>query len=65
MLSSRPKGDLGPKYTIAYTVPGGEGETFQIKQNAYPYAKPHPVTFMEPGQKIFDSSSSLQNVNIS
>lgn len=57
MLSSRPKGDLGPSYTIDYTVPGPEGGTFQIKQDAYPYAKPHPVTYMAPGQRIFDSST--------
>ena len=25
MLPSRPKGDLGPKYTIDYNVPGGDG----------------------------------------
>jgi len=57
MLPDRPKGDLGPKYTIDYTVPGPEGATFHIKQDAYPYAKPHPVTYLAPGQKVFDSST--------
>jgi hypothetical protein len=54
MLASRPKGDLGPKHTITYTVPGPNNEIFRIRQDVYPYANPAPVTYMEPGQKIFD-----------
>jgi len=55
MLASRPKGDLGPKYTITYTVPGPNNETWKIRQDVYPYATPAPVTYMQPGQKIFES----------
>ena len=54
LLPSRPKGDLGPKYTIEYTVPGGYNATFRIKQDLWPYAKPYAVTHMAPGQDIFD-----------
>ncbi len=57
MLPGRPKGDLGPKYTIDYTVPGPEGGTFYVKQDAYPYAEPYGVTYMEPGQKVFDMTT--------
>lgn len=53
MLAGRPKGNLGPKYTIAYTVPGPEGEVFHIRQGVYPYAKPWAVTYMAPGQELF------------
>lgn len=53
MLDSRPLGDLGPKYTVTYTVPGPDNETFTIKQDLYPYAKRGPVTYTDPGQKIF------------
>lgn len=53
MLASRPKGDLGPKYTITYTVPGPNNETWKIRQDVYPYATPAPVTYMAPGQEIF------------
>jgi hypothetical protein len=53
MLDARPKGDLGPKYTITYTVPGPNNETWKIKQDVYPYATPAPVTYMKPGQTIF------------
>ena len=57
MRRSAPKGDLGPKYTIDYTVPGPEGDTFYIKQDAYPYAQPYGFTYTEPGQKIFDTTT--------
>ncbi len=53
MLASRPKGDLGPKYTITYTVPGPDNEVFTIRQDVYPYASPVPVTYMKPGQPVF------------
>jgi hypothetical protein len=54
MLSARPNGDLGPKYTVSYTVPGPDGRTQTIRQDLYPYAPDGPVTYMAPGQPIFD-----------
>ena len=57
LLPSRPKGDLGPKYTIEYTVPGGDIEPFRIKQDLWPYAKPYAVTYMAPGQSIFGATT--------
>jgi hypothetical protein len=54
ILEARPEGDLGPKYEVTYTVPGPNNETFTIKQDLYPYAKRGPVTYMKPGQKIFE-----------
>jgi hypothetical protein len=63
MLPGRPKGDLGPKYTIDYTVPGeynwdtAENDTFSIKQDAYPYAEPYGITYTAPGQKIYDMTT--------
>jgi hypothetical protein len=53
MLPARPQGDLGPKYTINYDVPDGEGTVSHIQQDVYPYANP-PATYMKPGQQIFD-----------
>lgn len=58
MLPRRPKGDLGPKYTVVYTVPEGDGAPAKITQDLYPYAKPLPVTYMPPGQPIFDGATS-------
>jgi hypothetical protein len=54
LLASRPKGDLGPKYRVTYTVPGPNNDTFTIRQDIYPYAKSGPVTYMAPGQPLFD-----------
>jgi hypothetical protein len=57
MLAGRPKGDLGPKHTITYTVPTPNNGIDEIKQDIYPYAKGGPVTYTEPGQKIFDMTA--------
>jgi len=54
MLPARPKGNLGPKFKIDYTVPGGESENFRLVQDLYPYAKPNALTYTKPGQDIFD-----------
>lgn len=51
---TRPKGDLGPKYSVEYTVPGPDGGTQVIHQDLYPYAQPAAYTFMASGQAIFD-----------
>jgi hypothetical protein len=57
MLASRPKGDLGPKYIVTYTIPTSASDEAKIRQEVYPYAKPAPVTYMQPGQKIFDGQT--------
>lgn len=56
MLAARPKGDLGPKYTIDYTVPSGDPVPTHLTQDVYPYARV-PVTYMAPGQKIFGATT--------
>jgi hypothetical protein len=57
MLQGRPKGDLGPKYTITWTVPGPNNELWRLRQEVYPYASPAPVTYMEPGQKVYNQQT--------
>jgi hypothetical protein len=58
MLPDRPKGDLGPKYTIEYNVPGPDGGADSIRQDLYPYALPSAVTYTRPGQEIFDMTTT-------
>ena len=53
MLPKRPAGQLGPRMIIHYVVPGGDGQTFHVTQDVYPYAKSGAVTYMKPGQPIF------------
>jgi hypothetical protein len=52
-LTARPEGDLGPRYEIAYRVPG-PGESSTLRQDFYPYARPVPLTYMKPGQTFWD-----------
>jgi hypothetical protein len=52
--STRPKGNLGPKYAIDYVVPGPDGGNDKIHQDLYPYAKPAAWTHMAAGQPLFD-----------
>ena len=54
MLRERPKGNLGPKYTAEYVMPGPNGTTSTIRQDLYPYAKPHALSYTKPGQPFFD-----------
>jgi hypothetical protein len=57
-LRQRPAGELGPKYTITYRVPGPSGSADTIRQDLYPYAAGGPLTYMQPGQKIFVTEST-------
>jgi len=54
MTYARPKGNLGPKYSIDYAVPGPNGGNDEIHQDLYPYAKTGAWTYMAAGQPIFD-----------
>lgn len=54
MLAERPSGELGPKYTITYTVPGPDGIDDLVRQDLYPYAAGGPVTYTPPGQPFFE-----------
>jgi hypothetical protein len=52
-LTVRPQGDLGPRYEIAYRVPG-PSDIATLRQDFYPYARPTPLTYMKPGQGFWD-----------
>jgi LPXTG-motif cell wall-anchored protein len=54
MLHRRPA-HLGPRYTILWNVPGGT--VFHVRQEVYPYAHGGAVTYMKPGQPIFDMTT--------
>lgn len=58
MLKGRPAGKLGPRYTIHYVVPGPNSRAFRLSQDLYPYARAGAVTYMKPGQAIFDSKTT-------
>lgn len=54
LLAHKPA-NLGPRYVIHYLVPGGR--IFRLTQDLYPYARGGAVTYMRPGQPIFDMYS--------
>jgi hypothetical protein len=58
-LKQRPKGDLGPRYTVIYRVPGPAAGPSRILQYIYPYAKPDPVTYMPPQQRFWGDQRTL------
>ena len=45
-----PEGDLGPGYTLEWTVPNGGPEDDVVVQRLYPYADAGAVTYTEAGQ---------------
>jgi hypothetical protein len=55
MLPGRPDGKVGPRFTIRYVVPAGDRVRFRITQALYPYAPGGALTYMKPGQRIFDT----------
>lgn len=48
--ASKPKGDLGTRYLVIYTIPAPEGGEDAVRQDLYPYAAGGPVTFTAAGQ---------------
>jgi hypothetical protein len=59
MLTKRPKGSLGPRYRIAYVMPGPGGVASTLRQDLYPYAKPRPLSYMKPGQHFFATEKTV------
>jgi hypothetical protein len=53
-LDRRPVGDLGPRYTLTWTLEfvtrSHEVKRFPVLQYVFPFAQPQPVTYMPPGQ---------------
>ena len=55
MLPARPAGDLGPRYTITYKLPGPNGTSDRIVEDVYPYAEPSAATHTQGGQRFYGS----------
>jgi hypothetical protein len=58
MLQERPEGNLGPRYTITWVMPGPNGETDRIRQDLYPFASKGPVSYVRPGQPFFETDGT-------
>ena len=57
VLAAPPAGDRGPRYTITWTFPNGEGGADQVRQSVWPYAAGGPLTFMAAGQPVLDATT--------
>lgn len=58
MLTVRPQGVLGPRYTISYEMPGPSGVD-ELRQDLYPYAEQSPVAYTRPGQRFFGTEETV------
>jgi hypothetical protein len=56
-LATPPAGDRGPRYTITWTFPNGDGGADKVRQSVWPYAAGGPLTFMSPGQPVLDTTT--------
>jgi hypothetical protein len=56
LLRAQPA-NLGPRYIVTYTVPGGTVST--LEQELYPFAEGAPVSYMRAGQKFWDTQSTV------
>lgn len=59
MRTARPAGELGPRYTVAYQLPGPDGHLAELRQDLYPYAKPDPVTYVKSGEPYWATEETV------
>jgi hypothetical protein len=56
-LAAAPTTRRGPRYTITWTFPNGDGGEDLVRQSVWPYAAGGPVTYMATGQKVLDGAT--------
>ena len=56
-LTSAPTTRRGPRYTITWTFPNGDGGEDKVRQLVWPYAAGGPVTYMASGQKVLGGTA--------
>ena len=56
-LASAPTTRRGPRYTITWTFPNGDGGEDKVRQLVWPYAAGGPVTYMASGQKVLGGTT--------
>lgn len=58
-MTEAPTTDLGPEFTIRWTVPGPDGLDDEIVQSLYPYAAGGPLTYTAPGQAFYEMEETI------
>jgi len=54
----RPSTQLGPRYIVAYRVPGGSSGDSTLHQDLYPYATNGPASYMAPNQTFWETQKT-------
>jgi hypothetical protein len=54
----RPATQLGPRYVVTYTVPGGSSGDSTLHQDLYPYAANGPASYMAPNQTFWETQKT-------
>jgi hypothetical protein len=57
LLRTKPT-DLGPRYTVVYTVPGPDTSS-TLTQALYPYAAGGPVSYLHPRQRFWGNQETV------
>jgi hypothetical protein len=56
-LATAPAGERGPRYSITWTFPNGDGGEDKVRQSVWPYAAGGPVAFMAAGQPVLGTTT--------
>jgi hypothetical protein len=56
-LDAAPPGERGPRYTVTWTFPDGDGGEDKVRQSVWPYAAGGPITFMATGQPVLGTTT--------
>jgi hypothetical protein len=56
-LDAAPPGERGPRYTITWTFPNGDGGEDKVRQSVWPYAAGGPITSMASGQPVLGATT--------
>jgi hypothetical protein len=58
MLAAEPPGDHGPRYTITWRIPAGDGTAQTVVQDVYPFTAGGGLTYMAPGQTFMGTDTT-------
>ena len=58
LLTQAPTAQLGPKFLLSYRVPDATEGGSTVRQDLYPQAAGGPLTYTEPGQAVFGTTTS-------
>jgi hypothetical protein len=58
MLVEQPPGALGPRYALAWELPGPDATVDVVVQDLYPYAERGPLLYTDPGATFYGTETA-------